>query len=305
MISFRYHIVSIVAVFLALALGIVVGATALNGPITKDLRNQVDDVKSQRDDLADQVKKLQGQVDDAGEFATTYGSQLVAKTLTGRSVLVVSLPGTTPGMQDGVTEQIGAAGGKVSGQLTVTKAYLDASRGSEINTLATGPAHPIAWTAPETDDTGKLGASLLAYVLLGKGQPTDVKQVVSAFAERHLVSVAGSDIAPSTTVVVLGRGKLKSDSYAARSQLALVDALVAGGGKVVVAGDDTSAADGGVIGTVRKQSTDRDSVSTVDDANSSLGQVSTTLALAAAVKGQAGHYGTQDGADALFPTPAR
>ena len=37
MISFRYHIVSIVAVFLALALGIVVGTPALNGPITKDL----------------------------------------------------------------------------------------------------------------------------------------------------------------------------------------------------------------------------------------------------------------------------
>ena len=37
MISFRYHLVSIIAVFLALALGIVVGTTALNGPITKDL----------------------------------------------------------------------------------------------------------------------------------------------------------------------------------------------------------------------------------------------------------------------------
>jgi len=41
-ISFRYHVVSIIAVFLALALGIVVGTTALNGPITTDLRNKVD-----------------------------------------------------------------------------------------------------------------------------------------------------------------------------------------------------------------------------------------------------------------------
>ena len=31
MIDFRYHIVSIIAVFLALAVGIVVGTTALNG----------------------------------------------------------------------------------------------------------------------------------------------------------------------------------------------------------------------------------------------------------------------------------
>ena len=42
MISFRYHLVSIVGVFLALAVGIVVGTTALNGPITKDLRHKLD-----------------------------------------------------------------------------------------------------------------------------------------------------------------------------------------------------------------------------------------------------------------------
>ena len=46
MISFRYHVVSIVAVFLALALGVVVGTTALNGPITTDLRNKVDTAKA-------------------------------------------------------------------------------------------------------------------------------------------------------------------------------------------------------------------------------------------------------------------
>ena len=50
---------------------------------------------------------------------------------------------------------------------------------------------------------------------------------------------------------------------------------------------------------------ERDGVSTVDDVNSAFGQVSTTLALVGALKGQSGHYGTQNGADALFPTPAR
>ena len=62
MISFRYHIVSIIAVFLALALGIVVGTTALNGPITKDLRHQVDSLKGDRNSLSDQVKSKPGKV---------------------------------------------------------------------------------------------------------------------------------------------------------------------------------------------------------------------------------------------------
>ncbi|MFN2523414.1 MAG: copper transporter, partial [Mycobacteriales bacterium] len=41
-IDFRYHLVSIIAVFLALALGIVVGTTALNGGIVDTLRRGQD-----------------------------------------------------------------------------------------------------------------------------------------------------------------------------------------------------------------------------------------------------------------------
>jgi hypothetical protein len=304
-ISFRYHLVSIVAIFLALALGIVVGTTALNGPITKDLRNQVNDLKKQRDGLTTQVKALQGQVDDAGQFASTYGAQLVAKTLTGQSVIVVSMPGTSSAMQDGISQQITAAGGKIGGQLSITKDYLDQRRGSGISSLATGPAHPIAWTAPETSDAGQLGGSLLAYVLLGKGQQTDLTQVIGGFAELHMVAVEGGTIAPSTSVVVIGKGSLPAKDYGGAAELALVGALARGGGKVVVAGDVASATGGGLVALVRDTAATRTSVSSVDNANSAFGQVSSVLALSAALKGQLGHYGTEQGADALFPSPTK
>lgn len=303
MISFRYHLVSIVAVFLALALGIAIGTTALNGPITKDLRHQVNDAKKQRDNLATQVKSLQGQVDDAGQFASTYGSQLVAGKLTGKSVLVVSLPGVTPSMQDGIGKQVAAAGGKISGRLTITDSYLDPGQGSGISSLATGPSRPVSLTLPVTPDAGKLGGALLAYVLLGKGQRTDLTAVVSGFSQLHMVSVDGSGIAPSSAVVVLSKGELKAGSYGAMAELDLVDALAKGGGKVVVAGDSGSATGGGTVELVRGASADRAAVSTVDDADTAFGQVSTVLALSSALKGGSGHYGTGQGADALFPAP--
>ena len=41
MIDFRYHLVSLIAVFLAVALGIVIGTTQLNGPLTDNLQGQV------------------------------------------------------------------------------------------------------------------------------------------------------------------------------------------------------------------------------------------------------------------------
>jgi hypothetical protein len=46
-------------------------------------------------------------------------------------------------------------------------------------------------------------------------------------------------------------------------------------------------------------------VTTVDNANDSFGQVSAVLALAGASKGLVGHYGTEKGANALFPAPAK
>jgi copper transport outer membrane protein MctB len=304
-ISFRYHIVSIVAVFLALALGIVVGTTALNGPITKDLRNQVNDGNKQRDALAAQVKLLQGQVEDAGQFASTYGTQLVARSLTGKNVIEVVLPGATGDMQDGLSQQVTAAGAKITGRVTFTKAYLDPSRGTGVYSLATGAGRPIGWTAPETSNAAALGASLLAYVLLGHGQRTDLTQVLGGFSELHMVSLDGQDITPSTTVVVLGHGTLSRKDYAGTAELSLVAALAHGGGHVVVAGDKGSAAQGGLVALVRDSKTDRDTMTTVDDADNSFGQVSAVLALASATKGQFGHYGTEQGADALFPAPSK
>jgi hypothetical protein len=297
--------VSIVAVFLALALGIVVGTTALNGPITKDLRHQVNDAKKQRDTLAAQVKLLQGQVDDAGQFASTYGSQLLANTLSGKNVLEIVLPGATNDMQDGLASQINAAGGKISGRITITKAYLDPSGGAGIVSLATGTSHPVGWTAPETNNADQLGGSLLAYVLLGHGQPTDLTQVMGGFSALHMVTSDAQNITPATTVVVLGHGGIPSKDYAGTAELSLVSQLAHNGGHVVVAADNASATQDGIVAQVRDDKTARSSVSTVDNANTPFGQVSAVLALAGATKGLVGHYGTDQSADALYPAPAK
>jgi hypothetical protein len=304
-ISFRYHLVSIVAVFLALALGIVVGTTALNGPITKDLRRQVNDAKKQRDTLAAQVKLLQGQVDDAGQFAATYGDQLVAGSLTGQNIVEIVLPGATNDMQDGVTRDVNAAGGKISGRITLTKTYLDPSRGAGVVSLATGPAHPSGWTAPETNDPAQLGGGLLAYILLGLGSQTDLTQVLGAFSELHMVETDGQTLTPAKTVVVLGHGTFTAKDYAGQAESALVAAVAKAGGHVVVAGDNASATGSGLVSLVRASKTQREAVSTVDNADNASGQLSAVLALAGSIKGQVGHYGTGRGADTLYPAPSK
>lgn len=301
MISFRYHVVSLIGVFLALALGIVVGTTALNGPITTDLRHQVDALKNDRASLADQLKTAQGQLGDSQKFAAEYGPAIVNNALKDKNVILLGMPGADDGTKDALAKEIGVAGGKVTGRVQLTGDYVDPKRAGDLTSLAVN-VHPLGLTLPQTNDAGAVAGSLLAYVLLGKGQQSDLRQVLSGLAELHMLKVESSDVAPATTVLVVGGGSEPTGDAGAKTQLATVTELENAGGHVVVAGDAASANGGGLIALVRTDEVDKGSVSTVDDADTAMGQVSTVLALAQVDK-RVGHYGTGNNSDALFPEP--
>jgi hypothetical protein len=303
-ISFRYHLVSVVAVFLALALGIIVGTTALNGPITTDLRKQVNTLKSDRTSLANQVKALQTQVGDASDFAAAYGPAIVAHTLDKQNVLVVAMPGTSSTTRDGVEHELQQAGAKISGRLSLTTSYVDQRRGSEIVQYAT-TNHPIGLTLPEVSDPGQLGGALLAYVLLGHGQTSDLDQVISGFSSLHMLSVEDNSITPSTSVVVIGTGAMAPGDYGSSMELSFVTALQQANGRVVVAGNNASASEAGLVASVRSSNDDKSAVATVDNSDTAIGQVSTVLALVNALNANIGHYGTAKGAASLFPNPSK
>jgi hypothetical protein len=300
-ISFRYHIVSIIAVFLALAIGIVVGTTALNGPVTQDLRNQVKSLKSDRAGLSGQVKGLQSQVDNAGQFAATFGTALVKDRLKDQHVLMIVLPGATTGMQDALANQITAAGAALTGKLQFTNDFIDQAGATSINSFVTSGVQPSGLSdLPTTADARVLAASLLSYVLVGKGAATDLTTVLTGFASMHMTTGDPASIQPSTNVVVVGTGSQAQGGYSGQAELDLVSSLQAAGAHVVVAGDNGAAKPGGIVGLVRSGSA-RSNVSTVDDADAPFGPASVVLVLQGALNSQIGHYGTAKGADSLFP----
>jgi Copper transport outer membrane protein, MctB len=309
-ISFRYHLVSIIAVFLALALGIVVGTTALNGPITKDLRHQVDSLKKDRSSLSDQVKSLQGEVGEGEKFGALYGAQIVKGTLRDSNVLIIGLPGASGTVKDALAKKISDAGGKVTGRIQLSSDYADPKQAGAMTKFATGGVQPVGLTYPSTDEAGDIGGALLAYVLLGKGQPSDLTQVIAGFAQMRMLKLEGGDsITPSLNVVVVTSGTLPKGDARGRTELALITQLQAQGAHVVVGGDTPSASESGVVALVRRDATDRSTVATVDNADTALGEVSAILALADIGKPSphtvVGHYGTANGAKALFPDPAK
>jgi hypothetical protein len=109
MISLRYHVVSLAAAFLALAVGVVLGASGvsdrlLSAVVTKseDLGGQVQALTVQRDELAAAQR-------GAEEFAARVGPAAVRGLLQGRSVSLVDLGGD-PADRDAVVALIGTSG---------------------------------------------------------------------------------------------------------------------------------------------------------------------------------------------------
>ena len=77
MINFRYHVVSLTAVFLALAIGLVVGTAALNGPVADSLRDQVQALNRDNSNLRDQQNQYRDELNRAQDFATEVSPALL------------------------------------------------------------------------------------------------------------------------------------------------------------------------------------------------------------------------------------
>ena len=125
MISFRYHIVSIVSVFLALAVGVALGGGPLKGEVDNTLVEQVEADRKAKADLRAQISALEGGNDFTDEFATRVAPDLVGGELQGRPVTLLVLPGAAESTVTALTELVEAAGGTVGGTVRAGEGLVD------------------------------------------------------------------------------------------------------------------------------------------------------------------------------------
>jgi hypothetical protein len=312
-IDFRYHLVSLIAVFMAIALGIIIGTTALNEPILADIENQVSALEKDKRSLEDRTQQLQTQVDTADSFDQAVAPALVAGALAGRSVLLVSTnENVTPEIVEQVTMLIAEAGGTVNGAISLRPEYSDPSTASGLQNYVTGSGRPAGLQLPETDDTGQLVASLIGQVFMrpaGGGAAPDATAVSSVLAGLTALDVLSQDtdtVTPADYAVVLTSGAFTGDDAAERTTplVQLVSALDAAGSGAVVAGDAAAAGENGLIGVVRADPTLSAAISTVDNVAAAAGRISTVLALGRESQGTSGKYGTGEDTQPVPPVPA-
>ena len=312
MIDFRYHLVSLIAVFLAVALGIVIGTTALNEPILADIKNQVSALENDKRSLEDRTQSLQAQLDTSDAFDEAVAPALVDGALAGKSVLlVVTNEGVAPETVDQLTSLIDDAGGTVSGTLTLKPEYSDPSSAAGLQSYVTGSGLPAGVELPPVDDAGQLVGSLLAQVLMIPADGTtpsgaDVSSVMAGLSALDVLTPEGDAIAPADYAVVLTAGAFSGEDAAERNGTVaeLVSALDAAGSGAVVAGDAESTAENGLVGVIRADPTLSAAVSTVDNAATAAGRISTVLALGREADGTSGKYGTGEDTQPVPPVPA-
>ncbi|HST64466.1 MAG TPA: copper transporter [Mycobacteriales bacterium] len=307
MIGFRYHLVSLAAVLLAVALGVLLGATQLSGAVGEDLRDQVRTLTKDNGDLQAQVKAGQARVRTDDTITTQLTPKLVAGALRGSKVVVVATAQATDATTDAVAKSLQQAGATVTGRVQLTDDYSDPRRAEDAKSYVTGGGQPAGFQLPESQDAGVLSGALLSYALLGDkdGDPAaaTTSEVLSGFASLRMLRVDSAAVAPGDLAVVVSSGAVTGAEPAPRLQslTALVSALDSAGKGVVVAGTPAAAGASGLVGAVRADRGLASAVSTVDDADRPVGQVAAVFALAQQSAGRSGQYGTGSGVDGPFP----
>jgi hypothetical protein len=337
MIDFRYHLVSLISVFLALAVGIVLGAGPLNEPIARGLSQSVQQLRQDRDTLNDQLKTAQAGITNRDAFISQIEPGLVADQLGGRSVVLVTLPGFDADAVKPLTAAIAASGAKVTGRVDVQNAWVDpndaSAREKAVQALAAGvgalagsTATPSASGSSSTPSPTRSGASsqvvaaqLLARALvtgeLSASEKTDAtaRTLLDGLARAGLIDVNGDTPTRATQAVILAPGVTQAVQGAAPSPspsgtpdptpswVTLARALDAGSTGAVVVGPASSATAGGLVSAVRADAPLAAELSTVDTGGTPMGDVATVFALREQQLGKAGQYGFGDGAKAPLP----
>jgi hypothetical protein len=306
-INFRYHVVSLTAVFLALAIGLVVGTAALNGPAVDGLKDQLSGISKQNAQYRDQVNHLKDEATTQEQFANDAAPIMLDGKLRNRRVMVVSLPAASKYVNDVVTTlQIGGA--KVVSRVEFEDKFTDPVNNAQLLDQAT-IIRPVGVTDPATPNTDgvETSSALLTAVLVDRQQavPDDQRRtVLSAYSQGGWIVLNGDVTGPAEAVVVL-TGAPYADKDATKRNAAVVTVVDAlDKAAPIVVGSDGTGTDGNTVAAVRKDPALVKTISTVDNGSTPQGRVVLALAHAEQFDGRAGHYGIRDGATALMPKPA-
>jgi hypothetical protein len=319
-IDFRYHLISIVAIFLALGIGILMGSLVLGESLVNQIENELEDIRRTNGRLRDSVAQLQEQIRIDEDFALLARSNLIGGELNGEEVVVFTYAGTDGALIDQVRASVEEAGGTVAATIEATD-NLDLASPAERDQLALILGSSSSETVELHAELGEaLGGDASAAANgegpdggagaagpSGPGNPA-VEGLLADLEQADLVNLDGAsaqeDLIPTgASFVVVGGASEDPPFRLAEYTVSLATSLASDGTPVVGAESTTST--WGMTAMLRVDDRAQDAVTTVDNAESITGSIALVLGLEEAENGNAGnHYGIGSGAERIIPEPA-
>ncbi len=303
MINFRYHIVSLMAVFIALSVGIAVGVS-LGPSVDQGLLRQAEQDRKQVAELRAELNRRNALDEYREAYDEQAGQPVIQGALNGVRVAVVTMPDAPGRVVTDISAAVAAAGGSVVREVQVRPAAFDPAKAEEV-TEALGSLAVRVPLNDEMTQAEKIGAALARSIASPQVEDRDELAIAlgDALSDAGFVALNGGSAAQAQLVLVVAAEASDPPvtSTVLSSHVEFDLALKARAG-VVLAGPNSAQIEGTDVLAARTDPKGSSLLSTVDVADLSSGVVTTVLAGQEQLLGRVGqHYGALARAEAPLP----
>jgi Copper transport outer membrane protein, MctB len=309
-ISFRFHLVSITAVFLAIAIGVVIGSTFVDRAIVDGLENRIDSVSNSLDQRRAEISDLRSQQTQDEAFARASADFIVPGRLAGRSLVVLAERGVDETAVRNLVETADAAGAVAPGIVWIEPRWGD-DDSARIAELAR-----IVGVTPSTAERIRTRAWRDALTGMTRSASTggESASVMSALADAGYLSfeAVGSDasigdLAGTSPILVAVTGPEVDEAMRPLLE-PMVATAVEADVPVVLAEVYAETGDEDEPGPARGETVTQavpeggaETLSVVDHLDLVQGRIAAVLAASDLIHGVEGRYGYGDGAGGALP----
>jgi len=310
MINFRFHLVSLIAVFLAMGLGILVGSTVVDQVIVDRLDREISSVSHESNQLKDENRALKDQVSQLNDFLHKSSAYAVQQRLADVPVAIVAEKGIDATAVSNVLASVRAAGANVPGVLWLdSKWRLDspndlralqtaarvtgnvaATRQAALRALAARLAAPAGDVPPRRRDVIEPLRSA-GFLDFTDGKRTALAAFPARSARVLVLTGTDSQLSATDSMVDLVQSLVEADAPTVLGEV--YDAKGAG---------PTAPRRGAALEPVRGDPPLAKLVTTLDDAELPQGALTSVIALDQIAGGTIGHYGYGEGASETIPS---
>lgn len=284
-IDLKYHIASLVAVFLALGLGILIGSTVSGGDaiieqqqqIADKLEQQLEELRQKNEIMQTEIAKVQVDYNIQKQFEKQALPLMIQGKLKDKSLAIIET--NSYSFSDDLINTLHMAGGEVKSVTTVLNDFDAGEKKDEI-------CRELGWGSLNNETFARKMAETVAEGVL-KGENLAVLNYLAAM---ELVNKQGDYGVPLDGVIVVGGSQDKKNIRIKTIDMPIIDYFLAR--KIPVFGVEKSNVVCSYMNEYQKKR-----ISTVDNVDTIPGQV----ALVLAISGKPGHYGIKSTAQQLLP----